>query len=206
MSQMLDARAQWNSRYADEEYFYGTEPNGFLKENLHQLPLGPVLCLADGEGRNSVFLASMGRDVTSVDISDVGISKTKKLAFERGVSVDAQVGDLAEFDLGENKWEGVVSIFAHLPTLLRQDLHRRVIESLLPGGVVLLEAYTVDQIGRGTGGPQDPELLMSTETLSREFSALEIIHLKELERNVMEGSGHTGQAAVVQLIARKHSD
>lgn len=203
MSQMSGPNAQWNLRYGDEEYFYGTTPNDFLQENAHLIPQGSVLCVADGEGRNSVFLATTGRDVSSVDISDVGVSKTKRLASEKGVSVDAQVGDLADFDLGRNKWKGVVSIFAHLPIDLRQDLHRRVIESLAPGGVVLLEAYTVDQIGRGTGGPQVPELLMSAESLSQEFASLEIIHLKELEREVVEGSGHTGHAAVVQLIARK---
>ena len=206
MSQMSGPNAQWNLRYSDEEYFYGTTPNDFLRENAHLIPRGSVLCVADGEGRNSVFLATTGRDVSSVDISDVGVAKTKKLASEKGVSVDAQVGDLAEFDLGRNKWQGVVSIFAHLAIDLRQDLHRRVIESLAPGGVVLLEAYTVNQIGRGTGGPQVPELLMSAESLSQEFGSLEIIHLKELEREVVEGSGHTGLAAVVQLIARKYLD
>lgn len=206
MSQMFGPNAQWNLRYSDEEYFYGTTPNDFLRENAHLIPRGSVLCVADGEGRNSVFLATTGRDVSSVDISDVGVAKTKKLATEKGVSVDAQVGDLADFDLGRNKWQGVISIFAHLPISLRQDLHRRVIDSLAPGGVVLLEAYTVDQIGRGTGGPQVPELLMSAESLSQEFAALEIIHLKELEREVVEGSGHTGLAAVVQLIARKRLD
>jgi SAM-dependent methyltransferase len=203
MSQMSGPNAQWNLRYGDDEYFYGTIPNDFLQENAHLIPRGSVLCVADGEGRNSVFLATTGRDVSSVDISDVGVAKTKELASEKGVSVDALVGDLANFDLGRNKWQGVVSIFAHLSSDLRQDLHRRVIESLAPGGVVLLEAYTVNQIGRGTGGPQVPELLMSAESLSQEFAALEIIHLKELERSVVEGSGHTGQAAVVQLIARK---
>jgi len=206
MSQMFGPSAQWNLRYGDEEYFYGTTPNDFLQENAHLIPRGSVLCVADGEGRNSVFLATTGRDVSSVDISDVGVAKTKKLASEKGVSVDAQVGDLANFDLGRNKWQGVISIFAHLPISLRQDLHRRVIDSLAPGGVVLLEAYTVDQIGRGTGGPQVPELLMGAESLSQEFASLEIIHLKELEREVVEGSGHTGLAAVVQLIARKRLD
>jgi len=203
---MFGPSAQWNLRYGDEEYFYGTTPNDFLQENAHLIPRGSVLCVADGEGRNSVFLATTGRDVSSVDISDVGVAKTKKLASEKGVSVDAQVGDLANFDLGRNKWQGVISIFAHLPISLRQDLHRRVIDSLAPGGVVLLEAYTVDQIGRGTGGPQVPELLMGAESLSQEFASLEIIHLKELERDVVEGSGHTGLAAVVQLIARKRLD
>ena len=203
MSQLSGPNAQWNLRYGNQEYFYGTEPNDFLKENAHLVPNGSVLCLADGEGRNSAFLAAMGWDVSSVDISDIGVEKTKKLAANKGVTVDAQVGDLTTFDLGKNKWQGVISIFAHLPESLRQDVHRRVIESLAPGGVFLLEAYTVAQIGRGTGGPQVPELLMSAEALARELAPLEIVQLEELERDVSEGSGHTGHAAVVQLIARK---
>ena len=203
MSQPSSPNGQWNLRYGDSEYFYGTKPNDFLRENAHFLPDGPVLCLADGEGRNSVFLASEGRDVSSVDISEVGVEKTKNLATSMGVAVNAQVGDLANFDMGKNRWMGIVSIFAHLPETLRRDVHSRVIESLAPGGIFLLEAYTVAQIGRGTGGPQVPELLMSSEALAREFASLEIVHLKELERDVIEGNGHTGHAAVVQLIARK---
>jgi hypothetical protein len=121
----------------------------------------------------------------------------------RGVVVDAQVGDLALFDLGTNYWQGIVSIFAHMPQSLRRDLHARVIEALAPGGVFVLEAYTVNQIGRGTGGPQVPELLMSADILQEELASLEVLHLEELTRAVVEGAGHSGEAAVVQFIGRK---
>jgi len=203
MDQQSTLADQWNSRYSQSEYFYGTEPNQFLKENFGSLSRGKVLCIADGEGRNSVFLAQQGFEVTSVDISHAGIEKTRRLADQRGVTVDAIVGDLTEFDLGENTWNGVVSIFSHLPSAIRQDLHRRIVDSLAPKGTVLLEAYTVDQIGRGTGGPQDPDYLMGKEMLRREFTGLEFVYLDERERNVVEGAGHTGMAAVVQMIARK---
>jgi SAM-dependent methyltransferase len=166
--------------------------------------MGSVVCLADGEGRNSTFLASLGYEVSSVDISPVGIRKTQELARRKHVQVSAQVGDLESFDLGVNKWQGIVSIFCHLPSELRRDVHRRVVAALAPGGVVILEAYTPNQIGRGTGGPQSENLLMTAQSLQEEFSHLEILHLQELDREVIEGSGHSGTASVVQLVARKN--
>ena len=197
------AEEQWNQRYGGDEYFYGTEPNDFLREHIALIPGGPVLCIADGEGRNSVFVASLGFNTSSVDISSSGVNKTRLLAAARGVVVDAQVEDLAVFDVGVNKWSAIVSIFCHLPQVLRRDVHRRIADGLVPGGIVLLEAYTVNQIGRGTGGPQVPDLLMSEESLKEEFSGLEIVHIAEIERDVREGAGHTGLASVVQLIAHK---
>jgi 2-polyprenyl-3-methyl-5-hydroxy-6-metoxy-1,4-benzoquinol methylase len=195
---------QWNDRYGQSDYFYGTEPNDFLSMTAHRMPMGAVMCLADGEGRNSTFLASLGYEVSSVDISPVGIQKTLELARRKHVEVNAEVGDLESFDLGVNKWQGIVSIFCHLPSELRRDVHRRVVAALAPGGVVILEAYTPNQIGRGTGGPQSADLLMTTESLQEEFSHLEILHLQEVDREVIEGTGHSGTASVVQLVARKN--
>ena len=203
MTDINSDQAQWNSRYESEEYFYGTSPNDFLRQNFGSIPRGKVLCLADGEGRNSVFLAQMGYEVSSVDISTVGVEKTRRLAAERGVAVNATVGDLADFDLGQQKWSGIVSIFSHVPRPLRQSLHRRVVDALAPGGVVLLEAYTIRQIGRGTGGPQVPELLMSEEELRNELSGVRVIYAGEMTRSVVEGTGHTGLASVVQFLGRK---
>lgn len=194
---------QWNIRYSESDYFYGTAPNDFLRNNFGSIQKGKVLCLADGEGRNSVFLAEQGYNVTSVDISSVGVEKTRRLASERGVTVNAIVGDLTDFDLGNHQWNGVVSIFCHLSSELRRRVHQRVVKSLVSGGVVLLEAYTINQIGRGTGGPQVADFLMSELSLRSEFSQLTPVHLAEIERTVSEGAGHTGMAAVVQMIARK---
>lgn len=195
---------QWDDRYGQSNYFYGTEPNDFLSTTSHRIPIGSVICLADGEGRNSTFLASLGYKVSSVDISPVGVQKTQELARRKHVEVNAQVGDLESFDLGVNKWQGIVSIFCHLPSELRRDVHRRVVSALAPGGVVLLEAYTPNQIGRGTGGPQSEDLLMTAQSLQEEFSGLKILHLQELDREVIEGTGHSGMASVVQLLAIKN--
>ncbi|HUZ42318.1 MAG TPA: class I SAM-dependent methyltransferase [Acidimicrobiales bacterium] len=193
----------WEQRFAGETYFYGTEPNEFLRTSLSKLPKGAAMCLAEGEGRNAVFLAESGYQVSSVDLTQTGVDKTMRLAEERGVKVNAVVGDLASFDLGRERWDLVVSIFAHVPPDVRRSLHRRVVDSLKSGGALLLEAYTPDQVGRGTGGPQDSQLTMTLDSLRLEFAQLEFIHAEELDRDVLEGAGHTGHGAVVQVIARK---
>ena len=195
--------AMWEQRFAGEPYFYGTEPNEFLRASLPTLPRGAAMCLAEGEGRNAVFLAESGYQVSSVDLTQAGVDKTKRLAEERGVGVDAVVGDLADFDLGYERWDLVVSIFAHVPADVRRSIHRRVVDSLKPGGALLLEAYTPDQVGRGTGGPQDSELTMTLDSLREELAPLIFTHAEELDRDVLEGTGHTGYGAVVQVIARK---
>lgn len=198
------AREQWEQRFGADEYLYGTEPNVFLAEHAGQLPSdGRVLCLAEGEGRNAVYLAALGLEVASVDLTESGVAKTRRLAEARGVVVAAQQADLAEFDLGRGRWAGIVSVFAHVPPPVRVDLHRRVVDALVPGGVLLLEAYTPDQVGRGTGGPPTTELTMTLEGLRRELDGLELVVGRELVRDVVEGSGHTGPGAVVQVVARK---
>ena len=193
----------WDQRYSSSAYLYGTEPNEFLRAQVQRLPLGRVLCLADGEGRNGVWLAGQGYQVTSVDASVVGIGKTRKLAVSRRVSVDAVHADLAGFDLGEGQWDAVISIFCHLPLPLRRDLHARVQKALKPGGVLLLEAYTPAQLALGTGGPPVAELMMDLAALRAEFMGMEVLHSVETEREVIEGEGHFGVGAVVQFIARK---
>lgn len=197
------ARDLWEERFSADGYLYGTEPNAFLRANVAALPSGTALCLAEGEGRNAVFLAECGHDVSSVDLTEAGVIKTRRLAAERGVRVDAAVGDLADFDLGRERWDLIVSSFAHLPSSVRRDLHRRVVTALKPGGMLLLEAYTPDQIGRGTGGPPTVELTMTLADLREELEPLEFVHAEELEREVSEGTGHTGLGSVVQVIGRQ---
>ncbi len=193
----------WDERYSEEGYVYGTEPNEFLAAKYQRIPKGRVLCLADGEGRNSVFLAQQGYEVTAVDSSSVGLEKGKRLAAERGVQVRYVHADLADFDIEPNHWQGVVSIFAHIPPEARKRVHRQVVAGLVPGGVLLLEAYTPKQLEFGTGGPKAPELTMDLERLKPELEGLDFELSEEFERDVVEGKFHTGRGAVVQLIASK---
>lgn len=191
----------WDERYAIEEYAYGTEPNAFLKENFHHIPKGRVLSLAEGEGRNAVFLAKQGYSVTAVDASQVGLDKAKKLADAHGVTMELVHADLADYDLGIHQWDGIVSIFCPLPSALRKELYRKVQAALKPGGIFLLEAYTPDQLKHGTGGGNSADTMQTKQSLTLELPGLHFSHLMELEREVIEGIYHTGLGAVVQAIA-----
>ncbi|TPW16008.1 MAG: Methyltransferase type 11 [Halothiobacillaceae bacterium] len=195
----------WDERYSAEEYVYGTTPNDFLVENISYLPKGRVLSLAEGEGRNAVFLAKQGYSVTAVDASLVGLNKARKLAEENDVVIELIHADLADYEIGKNRWDGIVSIFCPLSSSLRKELYKRVIAGLKQNGVFLLEAYTPDQLKHGTGGGSSVDSMQSAETLSLELSGLKFNHLIELERNVVEGLYHTGIAAVVQAIATKET-
>lgn len=193
---------EWDERYGSDDFVYGTEPNTFLAEYAGQL-VGPVLSLAEGEGRNAVYLASLGLEVLGVDQSRVGLAKAQRLASLRGVTIRTEVVDLATYSPPEGAFGSVVSIFGHLPSRVRRALYERVEQSLRPGGLVLFEAYTKAQLGRGTGGPPDPDWLPSRAEVESEFPHCEPILSREIEREVVEGQFHTGLAAVVQFFGRK---
>jgi cyclopropane fatty-acyl-phospholipid synthase-like methyltransferase len=194
----------WNQRYGSNDFAYGTEPNSFLAQNAKIL-VGPVLSLAEGEGRNAVFLASLGLDVLGVDGSEVGLAKAQKLAASRGVAIRTEVADLATYEPPENFYGSVVSISAHLPSTIRKRLHRLIERCLKPGGIMLLEAYTKAQLTRNTGGPKDPDMLMNRADIEKEFPNCEPILSREIEREIFEGQFHSGLASVVQFIARKNA-
>lgn len=196
-----DLRAVWEGRYGDDRYLYGTEPNDFLRQAATDLPPGDVLCLADGEGRNGVFLAEAGHRVTSVDLTEAGLAKAARLAAERNVPLTTEVADLATYDLGTDRWDAIVSIFAHTPPPVRARVHGAVGRALRPGGRLILEAYTPDQLGRGTGGPPVAELTMTLDGLRQELTGMRFEWASETVRSVVEGPGHTGDGAVVQVIA-----
>jgi SAM-dependent methyltransferase len=193
----------WDERYSAEGYAYGTAPNQFLKENVHSIPKGKVLSLAEGEGRNAVFLAQQGYSVTAVDASLVGLNKARNLAEKNGVVIECMHADLADYDFGNNEWDAIVSIFCPLPSSLRIALYKKVMTGLKRDGVFLLEAYTPDQLKHGTGGGNLVDMMQTKESLNNELAGLEFTHLIELERDVIEGIYHTGTGAVVQAIATK---
>lgn len=193
----------WNARYARDGFVYGIEPNDFVASVAARIPPGPVLCLAEGEGRNAVHLATLGHAVTAVDQSEVALSKAQKLAAGRGVTLETVVADLAEYRIAPGAWAGIVSVWAHLPPPLRQRLHAQVVPGLPPGGVFILESYTPAQLAYDTGGPRSVDLLMTAAQLRDELAGLDFEILRELDRDVREGWKHTGRAAVVQVLARR---
>jgi 2-polyprenyl-3-methyl-5-hydroxy-6-metoxy-1,4-benzoquinol methylase len=195
----------WDERYgAPGSYYYGTEPNDFLREQVGCLARsGAVLCLAEGEGRNAVFLAEQGLAVVAVDQSAVGLQKAEQLAAAKGVRISTIQADLADYRIEPGQWDGIVSIWCHLPAPLRARVHRQVVAGLKPGGVYVLEAYTPEQLRHGTGGPQTAELLMTLNELRSELQGLVLTHAVELERIVREGHAHAGLSAVVQVVGRR---
>lgn len=206
-------REFWNQRYLGEAYAYGTEPNDYLAQQearLRQQPKGgAALSLADGEGRNGVWLASLGLAVTSVDLAEAGLAKTRALAARRGLTLQTVQADVLAFDLGEARWQAIASIFLHLPAAARQTLHSRIAASLAPGGLFILEAYTPEQLGYGTGGPRDLALLPSADELRADFAPdvaagrLEWLEFEVGPRSLVEGQLHTGTGHTTRLVLRR---
>jgi Tellurite resistance protein TehB. len=194
----------WDSRYSAAGYIYGTAPNAFVAAHAALIPPGPVLCLAEGEGRNAVFFAVRGHPVTAMDQSAIGLAKAAQLAANNNVPLTTQVADLAHFPIEPNAWSAIVATFVHLPPPLRRLVHARVAVGLRPGGVFLFEAYAPDQVHYRSGGPvEQPELLVPLADLRQEFPGLELLIARELIRDLHEEPGHRGLGAVVQLAARK---
>ncbi|MFZ2844919.1 class I SAM-dependent methyltransferase [Psychrobacter sp.] len=197
----------WNERYNEAEYVFGTEPNDFLRQVFENIPAGgKVLCLAEGEGRNAVFLAEQGYKVTAMDLSEVGLNKALKLASDKGVDIKIEVADLADYQFGEAQWDGIVSIWAHLPESVRQYVHAQITPALKPAGVFILEAYTEQQLTmEAVGGPPatQKERFESLAILRTELADLEEVIGTEKLRMISEGKRHQGLSAVVQYLGQK---
>lgn len=196
---------RWNARYAGEDYLFGTAPNRFLAAQAHRLPPGGrALCIADGEGRNGVWLAQQGLAVTSVEFAAAAIAKARRLAELRGVAIELVQADVATWDWGAPRFHVVGGIFFQfLGPALRAAIFQRMQEVLLPGGLLLIEGYTPAQLAHGTGGPSQVENLYTAALLRESFAAMETLHLAEYEAELAEGSHHVGISAVIDLVARK---
>ena len=194
----------WDTRYKKAGFRFGTDPNDYLVQQCRDIPTsGTALCLADGEGRNGVWLAQQGFDVTSVDISSEGMMKAHQLANELGVSLRFDVADIKFYPFDLQEYDLITSIFFHTPTTLRREIHQKVIKSLKPGGTFVLESYAPAQINRGTGGPKEIGLLLDLTEVLNDFSGLIVKHQFTGSRIVMEGDAHQGDAVVTQLTIKK---
>jgi hypothetical protein len=195
----------WDQRYDREDYIFGTRPNAFLERQAPRLPVnGRALAVADGEGRNGVFLAERGLQVDTFDGSAVAVGKARRLAEARGVALNAEVADVAEWPWPVETYDVVAAIFIQFaPPDLRSRMFFGMRGALRPGGLLLLEGYRPEQLAYRTGGPSVPEHLYTEELLRREFAGFDVLELAAYDAVLDEGSAHAGMSAVIDLVARK---
>lgn len=195
----------WNQRFSEPGHAYGTEPNAFLASNKQYLKPGmKALAVADGEGRNGVWLVGQGVDVLSVDASEVGLRKTRELAQGRGLTIHTELADLTRWAWPKNAFDIVAAIFIHFPPEHRARMHEKMRQTLKPGGVLIMEAFTPEQLKYKSGGPQVKEMLYTAEMLRTDFRADEILLLEERLTDLNEGPYHRGLASVVRLVLRRN--
>jgi SAM-dependent methyltransferase len=200
-----DMFQMWQQRYSTPGYRFGKEPNAFLVRCAPLLPrTGKALAVADGEGRNGVWLASRGLDVVSIDFSPAARAKARALADEQGVTVTFIEADAHRWDYPENAFDAVVEIFTQFSTPAERPLKwAGMRRALKPGGLLIVHGYTPRQLEYGTGGPKQVEHLYTREMLEAAFGDLDDVRIVEEECELQEGSGHSGMSAVIGLTARK---
>jgi SAM-dependent methyltransferase len=199
-----DAREFWDERFATDTYIFGTEPNVFLASHKALFKPGMrVLAVADGEGRNGVWLAQQGCEVLSIDVSPIAIDKARKLAQQRGVQVQFECANLMDWDWPQGSFDVVICIFIQFASPAeRKVLFEGFATALKPGGVLLLEGYGVKQLQYTSGGPGKVAHLYTLEMLRDAFADWQIDELREYEAVLDEGPRHSGKAALVDMIAR----
>ncbi len=201
----MDQKEQWNARYAGEEFLFGEEPNAFLKAQAALLRPGMnALAIADGEGRNGLWLAEQGLDVVSTDISEIAQDKAARLARSRGVSLDLRLVDAGQWEWPPETFDVVVAIFIQFSAPPeRERIFDGIRRTLKPGGLLLLQGYRPEQLEYGTGGPPHVENLYTAPMLRKAFAGFDILSLVEHDDEVQEGSAHSGMSALIDLVARK---
>lgn len=202
-----DPAGTWNQRFSAAGYLFGTEPNAWLHEHAHLWHAGQrVLSVADGEGRNSVWLAQRGLTVDAFDISEVGVRKARDFARITGVKVNFAVADIATLQWPVSIYDGVAAIFFQFADPeLRTRIFAGIVRCLKPGGTLVLQGYTPRQLEYRTGGPPIASHMYTPELLREAFQDMEILELKEYEADLAEGTGHRGHSALIGMVARKRA-
>ncbi|MEM9036568.1 MAG: class I SAM-dependent methyltransferase [Actinomycetota bacterium] len=202
------AGPRWDERYSTDDYLFGTEPAAFVARYAGELAArSNVLAVADGEGRNSVFLAEHGMHVTAMDASTVGVDKARRLATDRGVDVDFRVSDIDDWAWEPERYDAVVAVFIQfLDPDRRAEVFGGFVRTLRPGGRLLLHGYRPEQVDYATGGPPDRSFMYTEELLRDAFAELRIDVLRSYDTEIVEGSGHVGMSALIDLVATKPID
>ena len=197
--------ARWNDRFAAPGYLFGTAPNAFLKSQAHRLTRGQTaLSIADGEGRNGVFLAERGLDVLSIDFSPVALGKARELAIARAVTLRTEQADIESWTWPPARFDVVVSIFTQFsPPEVRPRVFAGMKQALKPGGLLLMQAYRPEQLKYGTGGPKEVERLYTRTLLETAFGNFTALDIREHDDMMQEGGGHAGMSALIDLVGTK---
>lgn len=195
----------WNARFSGTDYIFGTAPNHYLMQHLSLLRPGMrALAVADGEGRNSVWLAQQGLQTVAFDISPVGVEKASKLAQLGQVNVQYAVSDCDAWDWTPNTYDVVAAIFVQFAAPeMRAKLFSNMVATLKPAGLLILQGYTPKQLEYKTGGPPNLDHLYSEQLLRDGFSDMEILEMQTYETILNEGAQHAGRSALIGMIARK---
>jgi hypothetical protein len=196
----------WEDRYGKEEFAYGEEPNQFLKEQLISLELGTILFPAEGEGRNAVFAAELGWNVSAFDLSSEGQRKANLLAQKKGVEIDYILDPISDLPYTANQFDAMALIYAHFPANVKSTFHKLLSSYVKPGGIVIFEAFSKNHLtlnNEKAGGPKDINMLFSVEEVQIDFSNFEVLYLKEEEVELSEGLFHNGISSVVRFVGRK---
>ena len=198
----------WNERYAKSEYVYGEEPNIFLKEKLEKLPVGHILFVGEGEGRNAVYAAKQGWKVSAFDISSEGKKKAQQLALKNNVHIDYHVGELHDMNYKKEQFDVIALVFTHFPAKTRSSIHKELNNYLAQGDFILLEVFSKRQIGHqannpNAGGPKSVDMLYDIEDIKSDFDYLKIIELSESEIYLSEGDHHNGLSSVIRFMGEK---
>lgn len=193
----------WDTRYKKSEYVYGRQPNSFFKQQLNLLNPGNLLLPAEGEGRNAVYAASLGWHVDAFDFSNEAAKKAKQLADSSKVEINYFNSKLEAIELNGKMYDGIGLIYVHMPGSFRRSVHRQLIDHLRPGGKIILEAFSEEQLERDSGGPKNKDMLYNEEDLREDFKDLNITILDKKVMTLREGIHHQGEASVIQLLAYK---
>ena len=198
----------WNTRFGKKEYTYGITPNAYVKEKLEELQPGNILFPAEGEGRNAVFAAKLGWNVSAFDISEQGQKKALKLAKKNQVTIDYQLGELQALGYQPEQFDAIALIYAHFPPSIRSDYHKLLVSYLKKGGYIIFEAFSKKHleyrsVNEKVGGPRSLEMLFSIKELEHDFEGFEILELKETVIELNEGTGHVGKGSVIRFLGKK---
>lgn len=200
--------SRWDDRYSKSEFAYGEEPNNYLKSQLEKLDVGKILFPAEGEGRNAVFAAKLGWNVSAFDISSEGRKKARQLAARNNVTIDYQVGELENLNYTDEEFDAIALIYAHFPASIKSQIHKLLDQYLRKDGIIIFEAFSkkhLDYLAKNEkmGGPKDIESLFSIDEIKADFADYDVLELIETEIDLNEGLYHIGQGSVIRFVGRK---